>query len=360
MRVAIIGTVGVPACYGGFETLAENLVGEYCSDNIEYTVFCSSKMYDKKLDKYHHARLKYIPFRANDIQCIPYDIISLLRCLRGYDIILYLGVSVPILKMLKRICKGKVVANIDGISKNRDKYSKYHKFYLEYLTRNKIIAPDAIISDNWGIQQYAKDEYGRDSYLIAYGGDQALVNLTEDEQNDILDSYGLHSKDYAISVCRIEPENNCHITLEAFATTNKPLVFIGNWNKNEYGRKLKEQYGRSPNIKLIEPVYDLKILYSLRNNACLYIHGHKVGGTNPSLVEAMFFGIPILCFDVVYNRSTTFNEADYYSSLDELIALIADHKASGETLRKIAFENYTWKHIVHQYEEMYKDVLGIK
>ncbi len=319
--------------------------------------FAVARLIQKKKKTFKNARLKYVPFKANDIQSIPYDIISLLRSMRGYDIILYLGVSVPIFKVLKRFCKGKVVANIDGISKDRGKYDRYHKIYLDYITKNEIIAPDAIISDNLGIQEYAKEEYGRDSYLIAYGGDQALVDMPEEEQSDILKEYGLVSGEYAVSVCRIEPENNCHLTLRAFSETKKKLAFIGNWDKSEYGRKLKEEYAGSDNIRIINPIYDQRTLFALRNNANLYIHGHKVGGTNPSLVEAMFFGKPILCFDVVFNRATTFGKAEYYDSYDQLRDLIVRHNEDGDSLRELAYENYTWEHIVKQYEDMYRNVL---
>lgn len=358
MKVAIIGTVGVPANYGGFETLVENLIGDNCSKDIEYTVFCSSKSYVNKTKYYKNAALKYIPFKANDIQSIPYDIVSLLWCIRRYDIILYLGLSVPIFKLYKRIFGGKIIVNIDGISKDREKYRKVHKWYLSFLTKNKIQAPDTIISDNLGIQQYAKKEYGRDSYLIAYGGDQAIREVPEAVQRDILNSLGLQKNCYSISVCRIEPENNCHITLEAHAITGKNLIFIGNWNKNEYGKKLKEKYSKFSNIIVHEPIYDLDTLFALRNNSDVYIHGHKVGGTNPSLVEAMFFGKPILCYDVIFNRATTENQADYFCSIDDLVILLNEHKNSGSNLLKIAKERYTWKKIVGDYESVYRNILN--
>lgn len=359
MKVAIIGTVGVPACYGGFETLVENLIGENCADDIEYTVFCSGKTYSTKLDSYKNANLKYIPFKANDIQSIPYDIISLIMSMRSYDIILYLGVSVPIYKLIKYFCKAKIIANIDGLSHERGKYkSRFKKLYLDYVTKNEVLAPDAIISDNLGVQDFAKKTYGRDSYLIAYGGDQSLVKVNEDTIDSVLREYDLTKGEYAISVCRIEPENNCHLTLEAFASSGENLVFIGNWDKNEYGRNLRDKYSTINNIKILNPIYDVQILGALRQNAKMYIHGHSVGGTNPSLVEAMFLGIPILCYDVIYNRATTCGEADYYTNTKELISLIGNHRASGTRMRQLANEHYTWKHITKQYEDVYRKVLG--
>lgn len=359
MKVAIIGTVGVPACYGGFETLVENLIGEHSSQDIEYTVFCSSRDMPTKMGSYKKAKLRYIPFHANGIQSLLYDTISLLKVIKGYDIILYLGASVPIFNLYKKICHGKLVMNIDGLSQFRDKYSVVQKKYLAFLKNNAILQADIVIADNKGIQDYVTDNYGRESVLIAYGGDQVIKSIDEKKQENILNEFGLNKVDYAISVCRIEPENNCHIILEAFAKTCNRLIFIGNWDNSDYGKELKQKYINHPYIKIQSPIYDLDTLFVLRSNAKIYIHGHSVGGTNPSLVEAMFFGIPILCYDVIYNRATTFDSAGYFSSVEEIVKLLSDSKLSGEKMRSLAYEHYTWRKITHQYEDAYKKALGI-
>jgi glycosyltransferase involved in cell wall biosynthesis len=212
---------------------------------------------------------------------------------------------------------------------------------------------DVIIADNKGIQTYVSETYHRSSELIAYGGDHVMRNVPEAKQAEILDNIKLKRQDYAVSVCRMEPENNCHITLEAFAKCGRELVFIGNWNHSTYGKELKERYGKCSNIHLLESVYDLDMLFTLRKNAGLYIHGHSAGGTNPSLVEAMFFGCPILAFDVVYNRATTFNKAYYFKNSMELITLIAHPRLDGHIMRLLAEQHYTWKLIAKQYEALY-------
>jgi len=107
------------------------------------------------------------------------------------------------------------------------------------------------------------------------------------------------------------------------------------------------------NIKILDPIYDLDTLYSLRGNAKYYIHGHSVGGTNPSLVEAMFFGKPIFCFDVIFNRETTFNKAYYWKNVEELIALIQRMNLNGEIMSVLAEKHYTWKQIAKEYENLY-------
>ena len=213
---------------------------------------------------------------------------------------------------------------------------------------------DVIIADNKGIQDYVKEEYDKDSVLIAYGGDHVIRNIDPTFEKNTLEKFSLTPNDYAITVCRIEPENNCHNTLEAFSKTDKKLIFIGNWGRSEYGRELKERYSKFSNIIIQDPIYDIDILYALRKNAGMYIHGHSAGGTNPSLVEAMFFGCPILCYDVVYNRASTQDKAYYWSDVDELVQLLQRDDLSGDIMKTIAQERYTWKVITFQYEALYE------
>lgn len=353
-NIAIIGIQGVPANYGGFESLVENIIVVDKSEDIRYTVFCSSKDMGERMPSYKGARLKYVPFHANGLQSVPYDIVSMMRAIRGYDTVLILGVSgcifLPVLRLFSR---SKLVVNIDGLEHRRDKWGKTARAFLKYSEKIAVKYADVIIADNKGIQDYVKDEYGKDSELIAYGGDHVIRELFPSFEQEVLDKYSLQSDDYAITVCRIEPENNCHKTLEAFSRTDKKLVFIGNWNRSEYGQSLKEKYSQFPNIILQDPIYDIDTLYVLRKNAGMYIHGHSAGGTNPSLVEAMFFGCPILCYDVVYNRETTKNKSYYWSNVDELVALINQNGLTGEEMRNIAEKEYTWQAITSQYEGLY-------
>ena len=191
------------------------------------------------------------------------------------------------------------------------------------------------------------------SEMIAYGGDTVLRDISAEMCDTFLEKYNLQKKSYAISVCRIEPENNCHITLEAYSKSKRNLVFIGNWERSEYGRSLKERFSEFPNIKILDPIYDLDTLYALRSNAEVYIHGHSAGGTNPSLVEAMFFGIPIYAFDCVYNIESTCHQANYYHTADDLLKLLEKMPQNGDAMKVLAYERYTWKKIAMQYEAIY-------
>lgn len=354
-KVAIIGTQGVPAKYGGFESLVENLLGNNCLEDVEYTVFCSGKDMPERLAYYKGAKLKYIPLKANGVQSVPYDILSLCKALNGFDVVLVLGVSgclfLPVFHMLN---SKKLIINIDGMEYKRDKWGKFAKRILKISEAMAVKYADVVITDNKAIQEYVAKEYGKKSKLIAYGGDHVLRELKQDFVDDTLKRYGLNNQDYAIAVCRIEPENNCEMVLQAFSKSDKTLVYIGNWDHNAYSQELRNQYSKYKNIKMLDAIYDLDVLYALRSNAKLYVHGHSAGGTNPSLVEAMFFGIPIISYDVVFNRATTKDQAYYFKNSDELLHIISRHDLDGAKMKEIAEKNYTWKAISAQYANLYK------
>lgn len=357
-EISIIGTVGVPANYGGFESLVENIIGENASSNISYTIYCSSKNYPNKLDNYKGAKLKYISLDANGVQSIIYDIISLIKATPNSDTIVILGVSGCIFLPIYRLfSKKRLVINIDGLEHKREKWGKWAKRFLKYSEKMAVKYADAIITDNKGIQDYVKEEYSKESALIAYGGNHVLQNISDNECLSILNKYNIEKNNYYFSVCRIEPENNVHITLDAFDKSGDKIIFVGNWNRSIYGQELFDKYKNSKNIVLLNPIYDLKTLYALRKNCKAYIHGHSAGGTNPSLVEAMFFNIPIIAYDVVYNRETTENKALYFSDSESLIYSLKQNdslmKQCADDMFDIANRRYKWNIIAKQYEELY-------
>ena len=353
-KVAIIGIVGVPAHYGGFETLVDNIIGINSSNDVEYNIFCSAKSYPELIKQYKGAKLHYVSLKANGFQSIFYDIISMLKISNKYDVAIILGTSGCIfLPIFRFYYRHRIIINIDGLEHRRKKWGRFARWFLWQSERIAVKWADYIIADNKEIQKYIKETYRKESVMIAYGGDHAIKDIPEEIQNMILNKYGVEEGKYAVSVCRIEPENNCHVILDAFSKTNKVLLFIGNWEKNNYGRNLKTKYANCPNLILCEPEYDLDILYCLRKNASVYIHGHSAGGTNPSLVEAMSIGCNILAYDVIYNRETTHNQAQYFSDTDDLIKKIPFISNNGGTMKRIAKKNYMWLHIAKQYEALY-------
>lgn len=359
MKVAIIGTVGVPANYGGFETLVEQLIKHTSSEDIQYKIYCSGKSYPDHRWVYNGACVEYVGLNANGIQSIPYDILSLIKANRDSDCILILGVSgCSFLPVFRLFSHKRLVINIDGLEHKREKWNKYARWILKFSEKQAIKYGDVIVTDNKGITDYVREEYGKDSELIAYGGDQVLQNISEEKIHAIVKDFGVDPDQYSMAICRIEPENNVHTILEAYSGTNEPLVFVGNWQKSEYGQQLWDKYKDSENIHLIPAVYDIDKLYALRSSCKLYLHGHSAGGTNPSLVEAMHFGKPILAFDCVYNRETTENKANYFSDSSSLQSLLSQplesFKDNTQSMLEIANRRYRWEVIARQYEALYK------
>jgi hypothetical protein len=172
LHISIIGTAGIPARYGGFETLAENLIRNKIRD-IQYTVFCSAKLYQKQQSKYLGARLKYINLKANGMSSIWYDLISMLLSLRS-DVMLILGVSGSLfLPLIRLLYRGKIITNIDGIEWKRNKWNRFERFILHISEEIAVKFSDIVIGDNQGILDYIAKEYGKNAVLIEYGADHA-------------------------------------------------------------------------------------------------------------------------------------------------------------------------------------------
>lgn len=349
-RVAIIGTVGIPAVYGGFETLVHHLV-QHLDNKFDFTVYCSALAYEDKPTHFGKTKLKYINLNANGAQSIPYDIVSMTSAIfSGHDILLVLGVSGALfLPLIRLFTNKKLVVHIDGLEWKRNKWNAFAKKFLKFSESIGVKFGHKIIADNHVISSYILNEYKKDSYLIEYGADHIIQNLSTTKNG------------YAFSVCRIEPENNVHVILEAFSQSNHPIKFVGNWERSPYGKALFEKYSVFDNIQLLQPIYDQEKLDLLRSGCRIYIHGHSAGGTNPSLVEAMYLGLPIFAFDVAYNRATTEEKCLYFNdkaalknlledSTDGLLATIA------VDMEEVAKRRYKWSIISERYSKLFDDL----
>jgi len=354
-KIAIIGTVGLPSNYGGFETLTEYLTKDL-ANRFDITVFCSSRSYKTKLKTHNNAKLKYLPLNANGIQSILYDIISIFYALLFADTLLILGVSgCVVLPLVKLISKKKIIVNIDGLEWKRAKWGKVAKWFLKYSEQLAVKNSDIIIADNKVIQEYVLYEYGKKAALIAYGADHTCKEALS---MAVLNQFPFLSENYAFKVCRIEPENNVHLILEAFY--KYPLlniVLVGNWNNSVYGKQLKLHYESFKNIYLLEPIYNQNILNQLRSNCYVYIHGHSAGGTNPSLVEAMYLELPIIAYDINYNRETTSNKAFYFKNSESLQLLLKNIDTTklninAKAMALLALKNFTWHKISNAYTDL--------
>ena len=348
-KLSIVGCAGVPAAYGGFETLAENLAvyRERQGLPVELTVFCSGRGGPAA---FHGARLAYVPLPANGIASVAYDAWSLaLAVWRRADTVLVLGVSGAVaLPLVRCLGRTQVVTNIDGIEWRRAKWGWLARNFLRLSEWIAVHCSHRVVADNQGVAEHVAQRYGVPCTVIAYGGDHAIEAVGRPYPAAL-------PTRYALALCRIEPENNVAMILEAFSQSPAlPLVFVGNWNASPFGREMRERYQGVGHLVLADPEYDAGVLKTLREGASLYVHGHSAGGTNPSLVEMMHFGVPVAAFDCVFNRYTTQEQATYFADVQGLVAAVAalpDLAAAGAggRMRDLARQRYTWDQVGAKY-----------
>ncbi len=354
IRIGLVGTVGVPARYGGFETLAEQLAAGTDPARAAWVVYCQRTAYpeEARATPFQGHRRVFVPLRANGASSIVHDVLAMLHAalVARVDVLLVLGNSgawgLPIVRLLRPGLG--VVTNIDGMEWRRAKFGAVARKTLRILEWFAVRFSHRIIADNAALVPISRGIHGIEPVLIAYGGDHTLVPAA---RLDIAPGYFL-------SIARIEPENNCHLILEAFANSGQRLVFVGNWAASAYGRELQGRFGQLPHITMRAPVYGQTDLAALRAGAQAYVHGHSVGGTNPSLVEALFHAHRVLAFDCSFNRTTLADAGAYFSTSLELQRLAADAQsgliASGllETLR----DRYRWSRIIDAYLDVCRAV----
>jgi glycosyltransferase involved in cell wall biosynthesis len=350
--IAVVGIVGIPASYGGFETLVENLASFHARRGLRsrLVVYCSGKTYVDRPTTHLGAELRYVPLAANGMSSVAYDVVSLMSAIRhGADVCLLLGVSGAIaLPLIRLFSSVRLVTNIDGVEWKREKWKGISKWFLKLSEAIAVRYSHEVIADNGAIARYVDESYGRACRVIAYGGDHAV------EAPAVPCAHVLPPK-YALALCRIEPENNPAMILEGFASnTGMPLIFIGNWSNSAFGRELRQRYAGIPHLHLLDPIYDPGMLRTIRSGAAVYVHGHSAGGTNPSLVEMMHFGVAIIAYDCTFNRFSTEGEALFFGSAEQLQAVVGsltpeESRGVGSAMMGIARKRYTWSVVAKEY-----------
>ncbi len=355
-KLAITGTVGIPARYGGFETLAHNLA-EYLQYDFKITVYCSRPVYSKhERRKYlNNIRLRYVPLPANGAISILYDLYTFIHALFTANSILILGISGAMFLPLRYLFKNKpVIVHTDGLEWTREKWGSLAKRILRQLEKSACRHAYRIIADNPVILSSVTEKYRYKTVLIAYGGDHTL----SDTATQVPPEFKLPENNYYLCMQRVEPENQPALILETFRhLKHKHLVFIGNWKQTSTGKKLRKQYKGINNIHMIEPVFQQEKLDYIRSGCYVYIHAHACGGTNPSLVEAMYLGLPVICFNNCFNRHTTNNKAIYFKTVSDLKKIIIEDDkklfyASAEQLQHYALLYYRWEVISDKYRDI--------
>ena len=377
--VFIIGSRGLPAQYGGFETFVEKLVSHKVSPTIRYHVACLSdestgKHFDYKgADCFTVNPPKLGPARviAYDMMAINYSL-KLIKKERIQSPIFYIlgnTIGAFIVHFAKKIQSigGILLVNPDGLEWKRAKWSKPVQSYLKYSEKEMTKYANLIISDNRGIETYIRNTYpwSRTTF-IAYGTDLSKTTLTAEDSSvrDWYQKWQTQEKEYYLILGRFVPENNYETAIREFmkSSTERDLVIICNHEGNAYFDELRQITGfdKDKRVKFVGTVYDQDLLKYIRNQAFAYIHGHEVGGTNPGLLEALAQTDLNLIYNVDFNHQVAQETALYWNKEDGNLSQLIDSvdgQVSFEDLGNAAKanmkENYTWEKIVGEYEELF-------
>jgi glycosyltransferase involved in cell wall biosynthesis len=360
LKIGILGTRGIPNRYGGFEQCAEYLAVGLVAKGHKVWVY-NSHNHEYKEKEWNGVNIIHCNDPEHKMGTAGQFIYDL-NCIndarkRDYDVLLQLGYTSNSIWYWRwpKYCSN--VVNMDGLEWKRSKYSKKAQKFLKVAERWAAVHADVLVADSIGIQQYLKDEYKKDSHFIAYGAD--IFNAPN---ATILSQFNLQPYGYDMLIARMEPENNIETIIKGhlLSGSNKPLVVIGNTG-NEFGTYLKATYGVHENIRFEGAIYDINIINNLRYYSNLYFHGHSVGGTNPSLLEAMGCSTLIVANDNVFNKAVLGNDALYFSSDAQLSEVIKTAKEKEDyksfidnNLDKIR-KQYSWPYIVDSYEQVLLD-----
>lgn len=358
MRIAIIGTRGIPNNYGGFEQLAEYLSLGLKEKGHEVYVYSSNKhSYQEKMWKGIHIIHQNDPEKKiGTVGQFIYDF----NCIRNsrkhnFDTILNLGYTSSSVWMHVFPKKPRLVTNMDGLEWKRSKYSKKVQKFLLYAEKLAVKMSDELIADSKAIQKYLMDKYQVPSHFVAYGAD--LFN-SPDEQ--VLKEFKLDPFSFNMLIARMEPENNIEMILDGMTrSTSKAKFFVVGNIQNKFGTYLTEKYKSDDRIVFAGPIYDIAIINNLRYFCNLYFHGHSVGGTNPSLIEAMGCHALIAAHENEFNRSVLEQDAFYFSDWTDISKLLEKQHRTGDQVNSMIENNYqkiktnySWSHIVESYERI--------
>ena len=378
-HVFIIGSRGLPAQYGGFETFVDQLVSNQVSPNIKYHVACLSN--DQAYYHFDYKGVDCFTIKAPKLgpaRVIAYDMIAINYALK---VIKKQGIEKPIFYILgntigafvapfaRKIHKigGQFYINPDGLEWKRAKWAKPIQAYLKYSEKVMTHHADLVISDNPGIESYIQEVYpwSKTTY-IAYGTDLSPTSLASQDSKvrELYQKWQTQEKNYYLILGRFVPENNYETAIREFmgSSTKRDLVIICNHEGNPYFEELRSRTGfdQDPRVKFVGTVYDQDLLKYIRKEAFAYIHGHEVGGTNPGLLEALAQTDLNLVLGVSFNQTVAKDTAQYWTKetgnlahLINQVDSLEDASEWGQLAKANMKQNFTWGKIVGEYEELF-------
>jgi glycosyltransferase involved in cell wall biosynthesis len=359
LRIAMLGTRGVPANYGGFETAIEEIGQRLVQQGHEVTVYGRSIGKDSP-DEYLGMRCINLPaLRSKAFETLSHTALSTahLTASRRHDVgFVFNAANSPFVPLI-RARTGAVALHVDGLEWKRDKWGKWGRRYYRMAEQFAVREADALIADAQGIADYYDDEFGIPTEQISYG-----TRILRNTPTDAIEELGLIPGAFHLVVARFEPENHVDVIVEGYHRSGGtlPLVVVGSAPYSAaYTDTIAAVAERDDRIRLLGAVWDQRVLDQLYAHALSYLHGHSVGGTNPSLLRAMGAATAIVGWDVVFNREVAGTAGSYFSTPAELARHIEDverypfrFKDIGELMQERARRRYNWDAVTEAYEAL--------
>ena len=368
MKIAITGTRGIPNHYGGFEQFAEELSIRLVRKGHEVLVYNpEDNPYKKKTFEKVNIVVKKALFNSiPQLSTLLYDYVCLRDAIKNKpNAILNCGYSSSLFyRILRNPQKIPIITHMDGMEWQRQKWGRLAKAFLKWTEKLAMKWSTAQVVDHFEVQKYFENKYGITPFCIPYGADipnegkPGLKLFPEDLK------YQISPGEYFLVISRLEPENNLDLIFKAYikSGSNHPLILVGNTN-TKYGQTLVKKFEQLDNIKFLGPIFNKKVLDKLRVNCRAYIHGHSVGGTNPSLSEAMAASCPIFAHDNIFNRGVLEDSAFYFSTASLLSEYLWDLRTLKSNVQERAEKNlqkvrttYNWNIVVDEYIALFEQV----
>jgi len=354
----MLGTRGVPAAYGGFETAVEEIGQRLVAEGHEVTVYCRPTR--DAPTEHLGMRLVTLPaLHVKTLETLSHTALSTAHFLgaRHQDVaFVFNAANAPFVPLLRS--RGTAVAvHVDGLEWKRDKWGPTGRRYYRMAEQLAVREADALIADAQGVADYYDDEFGIPTDLISYG-----AKILRNPPSDAIEAIGLVPGQFHLVVARFEPENHVDVIVEGYRRSNAklPLVVVGSAPYSAaYTDGIGEVAAADPRIRLLGGVWDQRLLDQLYGHALSYLHGHSVGGTNPSLLRAMGAGTAVLGWDVVFNREVAGTAGLYFASAAQLAPQIEEverypfrFRDIGELMQERARKRYNWDSVTEAYEAL--------
>jgi len=359
MNIALIGTRGVPATYGGFETCVEELGKRLVARGHKVTVYCRTSHYVSQQPSYLGMHLKYLPsLKRKSLDTLSHTLLSLIDAVRHpYDVLMVFNAANSPTLVIPRLLGKKIAINTDGLEWKRGKWGTVAKACYQGAEWLATKLANRIVADSTGIQDYYRQRYGAQTTYIAYGAYPSTSVAPE-----LLERFGLKPGQYFLQITRFEPENNPLLTIAAYKqlVTDKKLVLVGGVPyESEYSRQIMA--AGSDQIILPGPIYDKELLNELWCHCYAYIHGNEVGGTNPALLQTMANGCFTIAIDVPFSRDVLRDGGIFFAKnagdLAEKMRWTLQHPDElppycNRAIARIQ-EQYSWETVTDGYETLF-------